>query len=529
MAIIETINKATSATVPAFRLSKRNAMAKTTSTLALAHIVLDRRSTIPLYRQLYNALREAMLTGRLRAGTRLPSTRTLAQELGLSRITVTDAFDQLFSEGCLEGKVGSGTYVAYGRNGRVLGRLADQKPTPRVPQRARLLSLRGKRMGKSLANYPTWVSSTESFAFQPNVPAVDEFPFRIWERLLARRWRLASPTLFAQRDVRDYFPLQKALAEYLRTTRGAQCEPEQVIMTTGSQQALDLISRLLVDRGDAVWIEEPAYLGARNALLAAGARLVPVPVDREGIKVEEGLRRCPQARLAYVSPSHQYPLGATLSLTRRLQLLDWARRANAWILEDDYDSEYRYVGWPLAALQGLDRHGRVIYLGTLSKVLLPAIRLGYMIVPPDLVDALVATRLVAGRMPSVEQAVLADFIAEGHFARHIRRMRHLYAERQQALMEAIERDLNGILEVQPAEGGMHIVAWLPPDVDDQVTSRLASAQGVGCPPLSLYYIGKPKRGGLVLGYGACNERVIGEGTRRMAEALRTPALRTAKP
>jgi len=500
-------------------------MAKAISTLGLTHIVLDRRSAIPLHRQLYNALREAMLTGRLRAGTRLPSTRTLAQELGLSRITVMDAFDQLFSEGCLEGKVGSGTYVVYGQSGHV-GRLADQKLTPRVPPRVRLLSRRGQRMGKALANYPKWVSSTESLAFQPNVPAVDEFPFRIWERLLARRWRVASRTLFTQRDVRDYVPLQKALAEYLRTTRGAQCDPEQVIMTTGSQQALDLISRLLVDRGDAVWIEEPAYLGARNALLAAGARLVPVPVDHEGIKVEEGLRRCPQARLAYVSPSHQYPLGVTLSLARRLQLLDWARRANAWILEDDYDSEYRYVGWPLAALQGLDRHRRVIYLGTLSKVLLPAIRLGYMIVPPDLVDALVATRLLTGRMPSVEQAVLADFIVEGHFARHIRRMRHLYAKRQQALLEAIARDLNGILEVQPAEGGMHVVAWLPPDVDDRVTSQLVSARGVGCPPLSLYYIGKPKRGGLVLGYGACNERVIDEGTHRMAEALRTQPIGT---
>ena len=496
-------------------------MAKTTSTLALAQIVLDRRSGIPLHRQLYNALREAMLTGRLRAGTRLPSTRTLAQELGLSRVTVMNAFDQLFSEGCLEGKVGSGTYVVYGRNGRVLGRLADQKPALRVPRRPRLLSLRGKRMGKSLANYPKWVSSTASFAFQPNVPAIDEFPFRIWERLLARRWRVASRALFAQRDVRDYVPLQKALAEYLRTTRGVLCEPEQVIMTTGSQQGLDLISRLLVDRGDAVWIEEPAYLGARNALLAAGATLVPVPVDHEGLKVEEGLRRCPQARLAYVSPSHQYPLGVTLSLARRLQLIDWARRANAWILEDDYDSEYRFVGWPLAALQGLDRYRRVIYLGTLSKVLLPAIRLGYMIVPPDLVDALLATRLVTGRMPSVEQAVLADFIAEGHFARHIRRMRHVYAERQEALIEAIQRDLNGILEVQPAEGGMHVVAWLPPDVDDQVASQLASTHGVGCTPLSLYYIGRPKRRGLVLGYGACNKRVIDEGTRRMAEALRT--------
>lgn len=495
-------------------------MAKTTSTLTLANINLDRKSRVPLHRQLYDTLRKAMLEGRLRAGTRLPSTRTLAQELGLSRITVMNAFDQLFSEGCLEGRVGSGTYVVYGLSGRHLGRQPDKKPAPWIARRRHLLSKRGKVMAASQANYPRWVSSTESFAFHPNVPAFAEFPYRVWERLLARRWRQPPPDLFCQRDVRDHLPLQKALAEYLRATRGAHCEPEQVIITTGSQQALDLIARMLLDPGDAVWIEEPAYLGARNALLAAGAKLVPVRVDREGMDVQEGLRRLPMARLAYVSPSHQYPLGVTLSLARRLQLLDWARRANAWILEDDYDSEYRYVGWPLAALQGLDRHQRVLYLGTLSKVLLPAIRLGYMIVPPDLVDALVATRLLAGRIPTIEQAVLADFIAEGHFARHIRRMRNLYAERQAALVRAVERDLSGILEVHPAEGGMHVVAWLPAGVDDRVASHLASDCGIGCPPLSLYYLGRPERGGLVLGYGACNERIIDEGTRRLAEALR---------
>lgn len=457
-----------------------------------------------------------MLGGRLRAGTRLPSTRTLAQELGLSRTTVMNAFDQLFSEGCLEGKVGSGTYVVYGLNGRHLGRQPGKKPTLRIARREHLLSKRGKAMAGSQASYPGWVSSTESFAFQLNVPAFAEFPFRVWERLLARRWRQPLPDLFCQRHVRDYLPLQKALAEYLRATRGAHCEPEQVIITTGSQQALDLIAH----PGGAVWIEEPAYLGARNALLAAGARLVPVPVDCEGMNVQAGLRRCPTARLAYVSPSHQYPLGVTLSLARRLQLLDWARRANSWIVEDDYDSEYRYVGWPLAALQGLDRHQRVIYLGTLSKVLLPAIRLGYMIVPRDLVEALVATRLLAGRMPTIEQAVLADFIIEGHFARHIRRMRNLYAERQAALVRAIERDLSGTLQVHPAEGGMHLVAWLSPGVDDRLASHLASARGIGCPPLSLYYLGQPERGGLVLGYGACNLRVVEDGTRRLAEALR---------
>jgi GntR family transcriptional regulator / MocR family aminotransferase len=294
-----------------------------------------------------------------------------------------------------------------------------------------------------------------------------------------------------------------------------------VIVVAGSQQALDLTARLLLDEGDAAWIEDPGYLGARGALLGAGASLVPVPVDGEGLDVQAGQARNPEARLIYVSPSHQYPYGVTMSLPRRLALLESASRAGAWVLEDDYDSEYRYAGRPLAALQGLDGEGRVIYLGTFSKVLFPALRLGYMVVPPDLVDGFVAARALVDRhSPTLDQAALADFIADGHFARHIRRMRALYAERQAILVEAATHGLAGVLDVSTAEAGMHLVGWLPPGVDDVEASRQAAAHGVEAPPLSLYSLEPPRHGGLLLGYTAVGEKEIRDGVQRLAKALR---------
>jgi GntR family transcriptional regulator/MocR family aminotransferase len=315
--------------------------------------------------------------------------------------------------------------------------------------------------------------------------------------------------------------LREEIAAYLGAARAVECGWEQVIVVSGSQQALDLAARVLLDPGDAAWVEDPGYAGARGALIAAGARIVPVPVDEEGLRVSDGVRRAADARLAYVSPSHQYPLGATMSVSRRLELLAWASRTGAWVLEDDYDSEYRYTGRPLEALQGLDAEGRVIYLGTFSKVLSPALRLGYLVVPPDLVDPFSAARELTDRhSPLVEQAVLARFIAEGHFARHIRRMRTLYAERQDILVEAAAGDLRGLLDVRPAEAGMHLVGWLPDRTDDREAMRRAAARGVEAIALSMYGIEPPARGGLLLGYAAVGEAGIRAGVRRLAAALR---------
>jgi GntR family transcriptional regulator/MocR family aminotransferase len=346
------------------------------------------------------------------------------------------------------------------------------------------------------------------------------FPFEVWARLMSRQWRRPPTALLSYGDPAGYWRLREAIAAYLTASRGVRCVTEQVIVVAGSQQGLDLAARVLLDVGDRVWIEDPGYIGARGALKSAGADLVPVAVDSEGLNIAEGISRCPTARLVYITPSHQYPLGVTMSLSRRLALLEWAHRAGAWVLEDDYDSEYRYTGRPLPALQGLDTEDRTIYLGTLSKTLFPSLRLGYLVVPTDLVAAFVAAKALADRhAPSVEQAVLADFMSEGHFARHVRRTRVLYAERQATLLKAAGSALNGLLEISPAEAGMHLVGFLPEGIDDRAVSRQASAYGVDAPPLSSYAIAPLPRGGLLLGYAAFGADEIIRGVERLAAAV----------
>lgn len=491
-------------------------MAKTISALPVWIPPLDRGSSLPLHRQLYQGLRGAVLRGRLGAGARLPSTRDLARELGVSRNTVVNAFEQLLAEGYLSGRVGSGTYVS-GAVGRIGGR-SHTVPAGGKPR----LSKRGTdqlsaRVLELTANAP-------AAPFIVGVPALDRFAYKTWGRLLAQRWRERAPALLSYADPAGYRPLREAVANYLRLVRAVQCEPDQVILVSGSQQGLAVSARLLLDPGDAVWFEEPGYLGARAAFAAAGGRLVPVPVDEEGMDVARGERLCRRARLAYVTPSHQYPLGVTMSLERRLRLLEWAERSGAWILEDDYDSEFRYRDWPLASLQGLDRSDRVIYLGTFSKVLFPSLRLGYLVVPRRLARSFAIGRALTDRQsPMLEQAVLADFIAQGHFARHIRSMRSLYAERQAALVRAAGEELEGRLEVRPADTGMHLVGWLPRGANDIEASRAAASRGVFASPLSRYYLSRsPHRPGLLLGYAAVSRVAMRRGVRELALALGRP-------
>ncbi|HEY7127008.1 MAG TPA: PLP-dependent aminotransferase family protein [Ktedonobacterales bacterium] len=494
-------------------------MVKTRTTLALASLAVDGSLPAPLYRQLYDGLRRAILAGQLRPGVRLPSTRALAGELNLSRNTVMSAYLQLFAEGYLEGKVGAGTYVARSLPDEMLQAQAAAPPDARPRKTESRLSERGRHLTSIPINLSRGRGGPR--AFRPGTPALDAFPFDLWRQLLARCWQYPPQELLGYGAAAGYPPLREAIAAYLGVARAVRCEPEQVIVVAGSQQGLDLAARLLLDPGDAAWLENPGYPGARAALLAAGARLVSVPVDNEGLDVAAGMARCPDARFAYVSPSHQFPLGVTMSLKRRLALLEWANRAGAWVLEDDYDSEYRYVGRPLAALQGLDTAHRVIYLGTFSKVLFPALRLGYLIVLPDLVDAFTAARTLADRhSPSMDQAVLAEFLAQGHFARHLRRMRVLYAERQAALVQAAQKELSGLLEVRPAESGMHLIGWLPEGRDDKLASQRAKRCDVEAPPLSSYSSEPLERGGLVLGYAGVNASEIAAGARRLAKALR---------
>lgn len=430
-----------------------------------------------------------------------------------------NAYEQLFAEGYVEGKVGSGTYVTCTLPG---GRLQAATASGVLP--AALVghppSRRGALLAATLTAAP-WARDAPR-AFQPSLPAVDAFPYRLWAKLVAHRWSQASYALLGYSHPSGYGPLREAIATYLRDARAVNCDAEQVIVVAGSQQALDLSARVLLDDGDATWIEDPGYPGARHALLSAGAHIVPVPVDEEGLDVAAGAARCARPRLIYVTPSYQFPLGVTMSLRRRLALLDFAGKCNAWVVEDDYNSEYRYAGRPLAALQGLDVEGRVIYVGTFSKVLLPSLRVGYVVVPRNLVSVFVAARAATDRQsPLVVQAVITDFITEGHFARHIQRMRTLYAKRQAILVRAAASELAGLIEVRPSEAGMHLLGWLPEGIDDLAASRQAASFGLEARPLSLYSICRPQRGGLALGYTCVSELEIREGVRRLAAALRS--------
>ena len=488
-----------------------------------AWVVLDPGSGVPFYRQLYEGVRAGILSGRLPPRTRLPSTRAVAAELGVSRTTVVAAFGQLLAEGYLEGRTGSGTFVAPLLPEDLLGVRRTAGDGRRATRSGRVLSRRGERISST----PTSVARDRGAprAFRPGIPALEEFPSGVWRKLASRAWRRPQPGLLGYGDPAGYLPLRRVISEHLGPARAVRCEPGQIIIVSGSQQALDLCARVLLDPGDSAWVEEPGYRGARAALTGAGVRPVPVPVDSEGLDVEAGIRLEPAARLACVTPSHQYPLGMTMGLGRRLELLRWADRSGAWVLEDDYDSEYRYSGRPLEALQGLDTAGRVVYVGTFSKVLFPGLRLGYLVVPPDLVDAFVAARELSDRQPpGVEQAVLAEFIAEGHFVRHLRRTRALYAGRQEILVDEASRHLSGRLDVPSAEAGMHLIGWLPGE-DDRKASRLAARHGVEAPAVSLYGDPPDGRGGLMLGYAAVPEGEIRAGVRRLAETLgggRTP-------
>jgi GntR family transcriptional regulator / MocR family aminotransferase len=490
-----------------------------------ATIILDPTLAVPLHKQLYEGLRSAIIRGQLQAGTRVPSTRAFARELGISRATVQLAFQQLIIEGYLQGRAGSGTYVAATFPPEGVEQPVQDAHSGQSSSAGRPIS----------AHAHTWLS-TPYFArlllvpgqglqraFRVGLPAIDAFPRKLWQHLLLRSWRQMPPELLAYHEPAGYLPLREAIASYLATARGVRCTAEQVIIVAGSQQGLDLAARVLLDPGERVWMEDPGYPGARGTLLGAGARLVPVPIDAEGLVVQRGKERAPHARLAFVTPSHQFPLGVTMSMARRLSLLAWASEAGAWIVEDDYDGEFRYVGRPLAALQGIDRANRVIYLGTMSKVLFPAMRLGYLVVPPDLVNVFIAAHLFTDiHPPLLEQVTLAAFLHEGHFVRHIRQMRQLYQERQVALVDLARETLAGALDVQPAVAGMHLIGWLPGKQDDRQVARAAAHAWVDVSPLSLYAFEGSERTGILLGYTAVGAEEMRAGLQRLASVLVTP-------
>ena len=489
-------------------------MPKRTATLPLT--LAPRETGAALHRWLYDALRAAILAGDLAPGARLPGTRDLAEQYQLSRGTVLSAFDQLKSEGYLEGNVGSGTYVR-----RVLPDTLLKVTSPRRAQPA-LRRTRTRRLSgwsERMLPFPN-TDPRPTRAFRGNIPALDLFPTALWTKLSARRLRRSSYLQLEGCGPMGYPPLREAVAEYLGTSRGVHCRAEQVAIVSGVQEALDIATRLLVDPGDTVAMEDPGYVGATCVFNTAGARIRPVGLDDQGMRLDTKALR--GARLVYVTPAHQFPTGITMSLGRRLALLDWARESGALIFEDDYDSEYRYAGRPIPALQGLDRSGSVLFAGSFSKVLFPSLRLGYLVVPPDMAQLLEGARSITClHAPLLDQAILADFIAEGHFARHVRRMREIYAQRLSELVHAVHARLDGLLEISAMEAGLQTAAWLPAGWNDFAVTRAARRAGIELNPISFYAKRPLKRNGLQLGFAALEAAVIRNGVDVLAKVLET--------
>ncbi len=490
-------------------------MKKVSSTLPPL-IAIDRKAARPLHKQIYDAFRAKIVGRNLAAGQQIPSTRVLAVELGISRIPVLTAYAQLLAEGYFETRAGSGTFVCSS-----------------LPEQLIAIADRGLRAGevhsglRPVAKRASLLPKYERLpwlrglgAFGVGQPAFNEFPLQVWSRIVMHHCRNTHANELRYGGPLGLEKLREAICTYIRTARGVRCDPHQVMIVTGSQQALELSARVLLDPGSPAWVEEPGYWLIRHVLTAADCRLVPVPVDIEGIDVAAGIKKCPKAKAAFVAPSHQFPLGSTMSASRRLQLLDWAQSSGAWVIEDDYDSEYRYGSMPIASLQGLDRYSRVIYIGTFSKTLFPSLRLGYIVIPEDLVGRFIAVRHAMDvGPPQFYQSVLTDFMNDGHFARHIRRMRILYAQRRTALVDALEKEFASALNILGAEAGMHLVITLPKSIRDVEISERAAAEKLWLWPLSPAYLSKNPTQGFVLGFGNAKVTEIPGAVRQMKNLL----------
>ncbi|MBD0677894.1 PLP-dependent aminotransferase family protein [Pseudomonas sp. PSB11] len=495
-----------------------------------AGIELDRRQG--LSRQLYQALRLRVLDGRLASGTRLPASRDLAAALGVSRNSVVRAYDQLFAEGFIEGRVGDGTYVAQLPQTALPAKTPGKK-TPAalstnwldLPVVPSAKATRSAALGRVENNHLALPPSGPPRAFRVGVPAFDLFPFEVWAKLNAAFWRKPDLQQLCYGDPAGDERLRGLIAAYLRSSRGMQCTAEQIVITSGAQQGISLCAQLLVEPGDGVAIENPGYRAAGHAFAVAGAHLHGVAVDSEGIDCAElaGLSDC---RLAYVTPSHQYPTGVVMSLARRLELLAWAERNQGWIVEDDYDGEYRYSGAPLAPLAALDRQGRVLYVGTFGKVAFPALRLGYLVLPPGLVQAFSQRRAVDVRHSEVStQAVMAEFMAAGHFQRHIRRMRRAALSRRNTLLAGWPRDIPGVGNLPSVVAGLHLTVAVDSQARERELVEQAYSVDIEINALSSYWLPDSSpppdlRAGLVLGFAAVPEAAISAALGRLEKVWR---------
>ena len=479
-------------------------------------ITIDRDDPASLTAQLASGLRDLILAGKLAPGERLPSSRTLAKDQGVSRTTAVTVYEQLMAEELIYSRVGAGAYVSE--------TLEQERPIqqPAMPATADATPPRLARLSIEASEqyFPRLAHPEVPRPFVTGMPANDEFPMALWARLSAQHWRQSRHLVLGYPDPVGLYELRRAIANHLKANRGVACEPDDVFVFNGAQDAFNRIGQMLLNPGDKVWFENPGPIGARNSLVSSGASLVPVPVDDQGIDVAAGLKLCPEFRMAFVTPARQHPLGVTMSLGRRLELLNAAGRCGAWIVEDDYDGEFYYSGHPAPTLKSVDTTGRVIYVGTFSKVMFAALRLGYVVAPPELGKMF---RRVAGATmqgaPSSLQSIMANFMEQGYFNAHLRRMRRIYAERQTALVEAAAVHLEGLLDVQPTNTGFQTVGRLPEGFDEDAVAARARDRGIILSPLSRFSLA-PAQKGLILGFSAVSSRATASAVQDLADLLR---------
>ncbi len=481
-------------------------------------ISLDRTSNVPMHQQLSEKLRQVLWQGDLKPGQRLPPSRVLAKSLEISRTTVAKSYDQLLGEGYLEARPGSGTFV----NSQLLTNYLDSGLIEQVVSElsdTTVLSQFGKA---TFSACQTEVSETQyEISFRFSSPAVEQFPIVLWRRLLSRHCNNCPAVLDYSPDAAGYFPLRTAIANYLGRIRAAKCSAEQIIIVNGSQQALNLITRLTIDRGDWVAMEDPGYLCARNCFEGQGAKLQAVTVDSDGLNVKALERYSQSFKLLYITPSHQFPTGVTLSLSRRLALLQWAYKTGTLLLEHDYDSEYRYGMGVIPALQGFDQNNTVVYVGTFSKTLFPSLRIGYLVVPPEWIELVTYAKWLCDRQtPILEQYALTDFLTEGHFERHIQRMRYLYDKRRKVLIKAIKEHLSPSTIILGENAGIHLMVKIETDLPDETVIQNAAIKGVELASAQNYYLAEIKTGEFILGYAHLDEIQIEQGIRKLSQALK---------
>ncbi len=476
-------------------------------------IEIDKKHQTPLYRQIYRQFRHQILSGDLVSGNRLPSSRQVAEQLGVARVTVTTAYEQLQAEGFVVFRVGSGTFVADNLSLTTSdGSIDRSRYEPAFSNWGRRVLAAQSRTASRRGSRPLI-----DFGFGRSFPHI--FPYDIWRLLLARYLSTDDTMLSRYGSVAGFEPLRQAVADYLARLRGVNCMPEQVVIVSGMQQALDILSRLLLRDGDEVLVETPGYVDAFELFRTFGAHLTPLAVDHDGFPVER-IPASSQARFVFVTPSNQFPSGGVMPLARRMSLLRWARQSGALILEDDYDGELRYSEHPVAALQGLDSHGQVVYLGTFSKVLFPALRLGYVVLPEALLALFIKAKQFVDRgAPTLTQAAVADFIAEGHFERHLRRLRKEYGHRRQILIGELEKYMPGRFNYSAVEAGLHVMLYLPPEYDERKLIREATAAGIGIYPGGPYHLGKPAPPSILLGFSGLSRQQIAEGVKVFAEVI----------